>query len=115
MKLLLLGGTHFLGRHLVDAAFARGHVVTVGDRPPRAVVPAPPERPIQLIDARDLAAFMLDLVERDMGGTFNACSPAGQWTIGDLVAAACRAAPSPPEPVALSTQGERAILASMGG
>ncbi len=71
----------------------------LGDRSSRAVVPAPPERPIQVIDARDLAAFMLDLVERDAGGTFNACSPAGQWTMGDLIAVARAAALSPPEPV----------------
>lgn len=32
MKLLLLGGTHFLGRHLVDAARARGHSVTTFTR-----------------------------------------------------------------------------------
>lgn len=29
MKLLILGGTIFLGRHLVDAALARGHEVTL--------------------------------------------------------------------------------------
>jgi 2'-hydroxyisoflavone reductase len=79
------------------ARFVHPHLL--GDRPSRAVVPAPPERPIQVIDARDLAAFMLDLVERDAGGTFNACSPAGQWTMGDLIAAACGAAAAPPEPV----------------
>ena len=32
MRLLVLGGTHFLGRHLVDAALARGHAVTVFTR-----------------------------------------------------------------------------------
>jgi len=32
MKLLVLGGTRFLGRHLVDAALARGHEVTVFTR-----------------------------------------------------------------------------------
>src|SRR4051794_22230128 len=29
MKILILGGTVFLGRHLVDAARARGHTVTL--------------------------------------------------------------------------------------
>src|SRR4051812_39057364 len=28
MRLLLLGGTNFLGRHLVEAALGRGHAVT---------------------------------------------------------------------------------------
>jgi 2'-hydroxyisoflavone reductase len=32
MKLLILGGTKFLGRHLVDAARARGHTVTLFNR-----------------------------------------------------------------------------------
>jgi 2'-hydroxyisoflavone reductase len=32
MKLLLLGGTVFLGRHLIDAALARGHEVTMFNR-----------------------------------------------------------------------------------
>lgn len=32
MKLLILGGTRFLGRHLVDAALARGHEVTLFNR-----------------------------------------------------------------------------------
>src|SRR5471030_2312289 len=29
MKLLVLGGTIFLGRHIVDAALAQGHAVTI--------------------------------------------------------------------------------------
>lgn len=36
MKLLILGGTKFLGRHLVDAAQARGHAVTLFNRGTRA-------------------------------------------------------------------------------
>lgn len=32
MKLLILGGTHFLGRHIVDSALARGHRVTTFTR-----------------------------------------------------------------------------------
>jgi 2'-hydroxyisoflavone reductase len=32
MNILILGGTKFLGRHLVDAALARGHVVTLFNR-----------------------------------------------------------------------------------
>jgi len=60
---------------------------SLGDRPSDAVVPAPPARPIQCIDARDLAQWMLDLIERDVGGVFNATSAAGQWTMGDLAEA----------------------------
>ena len=32
MKLLVLGGTRFLGRHIVDAALARGDDVTIFTR-----------------------------------------------------------------------------------
>ncbi len=59
----------------------------LGHRPHRAVVPGPATRAIQLIDARDLATWMLDVAEKRVRGTFNACSRAGQWTMGDLVAA----------------------------
>jgi 2'-hydroxyisoflavone reductase len=73
------------------------HPRLLGERPARAVVPAPRERPLQFIDARDLAAWLLDLCARDRAGTFNACSPAGQWTMGDLVATLAAVAPSPPD------------------
>jgi 2'-hydroxyisoflavone reductase len=72
------------------------HPRLLGDRPSRAVVPAPRERPVQFVDARDLAAWLLDLCERDIGGTYNACSPAGLWTMGDLVDACVAASADPP-------------------
>jgi 2'-hydroxyisoflavone reductase len=78
------------------ARFVHPHLL--GDRPPRAVVPAPRERPIQVIDARDLAAWMVALVERDVAGTFNATSPAGAMTFGDLIDACVAAASVPPQP-----------------
>ena len=65
----------------------------LGLRPVHAVVPAPRERPIQMIDARDLAAWIVELLERDIGGTFNAASPMGQWTMGDLIDALLAVAP----------------------
>jgi 2'-hydroxyisoflavone reductase len=74
------------------------HPRLLGDRPAQAVVPAPADRPVQVIDARDLAAWILDLVERDLPGTFNACSPAEQWTFGDVIAACMEASPAPPAP-----------------
>jgi len=76
------------------ARFVRPRLL--GDRPPRAVVPAPRERPVQFVDARDLAAWLLDLCERDVGGTYNACSPAGQWTMGDLIDACVAVSADPP-------------------
>ena len=73
------------------------HPALLGDRPPRAVVPLPRGRPIQFVDARDLARWIIELLENDVGGTFNAVSPAGQWTMGDLIDALMEAAPSAPE------------------
>ncbi|HEV2706912.1 MAG TPA: NAD-dependent epimerase/dehydratase family protein [Pyrinomonadaceae bacterium] len=45
MKVLILGGTVFLGRHLIDASLARGHEVTIFNRGQReAEIPAGVER-----------------------------------------------------------------------
>src|ERR1700733_1069867 len=69
------------------------------------VAPDKPGDRVQFIDARDLAAFVLRLVERNTVGTFNATSAPGMFTIGDVVAASISAAnatvkPSPaPSPV----------------
>jgi 2'-hydroxyisoflavone reductase len=63
------------------------HPALLGDRPGEAVVPNPPGRPLQFIDARDLAAFMRELLDKQLEGTHNATSQAGQWTMGDVVAA----------------------------
>jgi 2'-hydroxyisoflavone reductase len=56
-----------------------------------ALAPEPPEQPIQVVDARDLAAFALDLLERGAGGTFDVVSPAGMLTLGGVIDA-CRQA-----------------------
>jgi nucleoside-diphosphate-sugar epimerase len=56
-------------------------------------VPAPgdPDRFVQLIDARDLAAWMLDLAERRVTGAFNGTAPAGRQTMGEVLEAAVAA------------------------
>jgi 2'-hydroxyisoflavone reductase len=53
-------------------------------------VPAPgdPERRVQLIDARDLAAFLLDLAEQRIAGEFNGTAPIGQTTFREVLEAA---------------------------
>jgi nucleoside-diphosphate-sugar epimerase len=53
-------------------------------------VPAPgdPERSMQIIDARDLAAFLLDLAQRRTSGAFNGTAPIGQTTFRELLEAA---------------------------
>jgi 2'-hydroxyisoflavone reductase len=47
--------------------------------------PGTPADPIQIVDVRDLAAFMLDLVDRRAEGTFNAVTPPGALTMGALI------------------------------
>ena len=49
------------------------------------VVPGTQADPIQVIDVRDLARFMLDLVERRVDGFFNAVTPPGAITMGGLI------------------------------
>ena len=52
----------------------------------RVLAPGRPQRAVRLIDARDIAAFCLDMAERRCGGVFNASGPDGQ-TMGALLAA----------------------------
>lgn len=51
----------------------------------RVPTPGPPDRPLQYVDARDLAAFLLDNAEQAAGGTFNTVSRPGHTTIGELL------------------------------
>jgi 2'-hydroxyisoflavone reductase len=44
------------------------------------VVPAPAEEKVQFIDVRDLAAWLLDISERRVGGTFNATGTGVTWS-----------------------------------
>jgi 2'-hydroxyisoflavone reductase len=62
-------------------------------------VPAPgdPERFVQLVDARDLAAWMLDLAERRVPGAFNGTAPAGRTTMRQVLEAALAATGSDAE------------------
>jgi 2'-hydroxyisoflavone reductase len=47
------------------------------------LAPGPPDRPVQLIDARDLGEWMLRALDAGLGGTFNAV---GTWTFEDVLA-----------------------------
>ena len=55
------------------------------------VAPGEPERTVQLVDARDLAAWMLDLAEQRVAGAFNGTAPAGRTTMRDALDAAVEA------------------------
>ena len=69
------------------------------------LAPDGPGDAIQFIDVRDLARFTLDVVENNIGGTFNVVSPPGRFTIGDLLTASISCAnalakpPVAPRPV----------------
>lgn len=57
------------------------------------LAPGTPRDPIQVIDVRDLAAWMMQLVAARTPGYFNAVSPPGAFTMGDLISASREAAP----------------------
>jgi nucleoside-diphosphate-sugar epimerase len=55
------------------------------------LAPGPPSYPVQWIDARDLAGFILTMCEASTCGTFSAVTPAGAHTMGEVLEA-CRTA-----------------------
>ncbi len=63
------------------------------------LVPGHGDDPVQYIDARDLAAWILDTIDQRISGTFNTVIPRGAVTMRDLVAACRELADEPAEPV----------------
>jgi len=49
------------------------------------LAPGRPGRRVQFIDARDLAAWTVSMIERRVAGTFNAVSDDSTWTMGRLL------------------------------
>jgi 2'-hydroxyisoflavone reductase len=76
---VILGPGEYVGRmlSLLGRAAAGG----------RWLVPAPAAQPIQPVDVRDVAAFILDGIAAGLDGAFNLTAPAGFATYGDLIAA----------------------------
>ena len=77
----------------VDAIYVRV-AQNLGARPAtmfrRVLLPGGAERPVQFVDARDLAAWILAAARRGLAGTFNACGPAERTGMG-VVFDACAA------------------------
>jgi 2'-hydroxyisoflavone reductase len=65
----------------VQRIAAGGDVVALGD----------PDRAVQLVDARDLAAWMVDLAEQRVAGAFNGTAPPGATTMREALEAAVQA------------------------
>jgi nucleoside-diphosphate-sugar epimerase len=61
----------------------------------RVLAPAPPERSVQVIDARDLAAWNVDAIERRLAGTYNVVSPV--FTFAEMLESCRRVADVDPE------------------
>jgi 2'-hydroxyisoflavone reductase len=57
------------------------------------LAPGDGEDPVQIIDVRDLAAFVVKLLEDEATGRFNAVGPRGRMTLREMLDA-CRAATS---------------------
>jgi nucleoside-diphosphate-sugar epimerase len=53
--------------------------------------PGPQDAPMQVIDARDMAAWTIDLVEAGIGGAFHAVSPPPPFGMGELLGATAEA------------------------
>jgi 2'-hydroxyisoflavone reductase len=53
-------------------------------------MPNPPSREIQCIDARDIASWLMLVLQGPLGGTFNLVSPRGTLTMGSLAEAGHR-------------------------
>jgi len=58
------------------------------ERGGEVLAPGPPDLPLQYIDCRDLAGWMLSAADRGLGGTFNTVSRRGHATMASLLEAA---------------------------
>lgn len=69
------------------------------DKGGEIAVPGAPTDPVSIIDVRDLAAWLVHLVEQGTMGAFNACGPAKRLPWGELVAACGKAGNPNAKPV----------------
>jgi len=74
---LILGPYEIVGR----MPWWLGRIERGGD----VLAPGPPDQPLQYIDCRDLAAWMLSMADRGQGGIFNTVSEPGHTTMAGLL------------------------------
>jgi 2'-hydroxyisoflavone reductase len=58
------------------------------ERGGQVVAPAGPDAPVQYVDVRDLARWMLDMAKRRAGGVFNVVNAPGESTLGEFLGTA---------------------------
>lgn len=68
------------------------------------LAPGPEDQPLQYIDARDLAIWMLSMAERGLGGAYNTVSLSGHTTMGGLLETAIEVTGSDAQLVWLSPE-----------
>lgn len=66
--------------------------------------PGTPDDDIQIIDVRDLAQFTVNCAEHDIDGTFNTCTPAGDFKMGELLEDSLAVTAADTTPVWVSTR-----------
>ena len=78
------------------------------------LAPGKPERVVQMIDVRDLAEWMVRMVERRVAGTIQATGPAHARTFGEVLAACARVARERGAPPARFVWVDDAFLLAQG-
>jgi nucleoside-diphosphate-sugar epimerase len=76
----------------------------------RVALPGRPEQPVQVVDSRDLARLVTQLLVDDRPGTFNAVGPALPTTLGDLIHTCAAAAAATVEVVPVPVEALDQLL-----
>ncbi|MET9618660.1 NAD-dependent epimerase/dehydratase family protein [Kitasatospora indigofera] len=71
----------------------------------RVALPGDPGQPVQIVDSRDLARLVVQLLADDRPGAFNAVGPAEPVTLGGLIRACAQVAGTRVEIVPVSPEG----------
>lgn len=76
----------------------------------RVALPGDPQQPVQVIDSRDLARLVVQLITDNRPGAFQAVGPAEPVTLGGLIETCARAAGTQVEIVQVMPAGEAPFL-----